>query len=409
MNMKKDSGITVSFCFFVLLILLLIPSASAYGVGLGPSELQITNALRGTSVEQSVSLYNLGDSAVTINLTAEGAGGDWIRFYDDETKSAPKTSISMKARETRPIIIQVSVPADAANGVYTPIIHATLKPPQTTKVDQSISAILEATTKLSITVTGEQKIAGTVEYIMVDNTEVNYPLPIKVLFHNTGNVAAKPAIKATISKNSGNIDTIASSETEVKAGDTQLIIVRWTKTNIEAGNYTADVTVGLGGSQIAHETKTFMIEPVGTLSRQGNLTDLRYSGNPGTDAILKIIGTFQNTGTIETKAKMIGEVYRDNALVDTFTTDELSISMNEKGELPYYLKIQTPGTYSIKAYVLYDGKKTDTKELEFSTITGGAPVSSSSAGQKSPLPSGLAIISITGCIALIVFSRRHSR
>jgi hypothetical protein len=407
--MKEDFRVKILFCFLALLILLLIPSVSAYGVGLGPSELQITNALRGTSVERSVTVFNLGDTVTAINLTAEGAGADWIRFYDGDTKSAPVTSVSMKAREIRPIIIQVNIPEDTANGVYTPTIHATINPLQSTKIDQSVSAILEATTALTITVTGEQKIAGTVEYIMVDNTEINYPLPIKVLFHNTGNVAAKPDIKATISKNSGNIDTIASSETEVKAGDTQLIIVRWTKTNIDSGNYTADVTVGLEGSQIAHEVKTFKIEPVGTLSRQGNLTDLIYSGRPGTDPILKIIGTFQNTGTIETKAKMIGEVYRDNTLVDTFTTDELSISMNEKGELLYYLKVQAPGTYSIKAYVLYDGKKTDTKELEFSTITGGAPVSSASAGQKSPLPLSLAIISITGCIALIVFSRRHSR
>lgn len=408
--MKNVFCIQTSLCLFVILVLLLIPAGNAYGVGLGPSEIRVSDALRGTSVDQSVTLYNLGDTTASINLTVEGDGSDWIHFYDIDTKGVPFTKVTLKARESRPIRIVVSVPSDAANGMYTPIIHAKLEPPEgATSSLTGVSAILEATSTLSITVTGEQKVAGTVEYITVDNSEVNYPVPVKVLFHNTGNVAAKPEIKSVFAKSSATIDSVTSADTEVKAGESKLIVIRWTKTNIDAGNYTADVSVNLNGATISSAKKSFMLEPVGTLSRQGNLTGLSYSGDPTSDAILKIIGTFQNTGTIETKAKMIGEIYRDNSLVDTFTTDELSISINDQGELLYYLKLQNPGTYTIKAYVLYDGKKTETKELAFSTITGAAVGTGTRVGGTAPLNPVLPLLALMGCIMLITLFRRDSR
>lgn len=406
--MKKRRCTIAFFWVPVLLLLLAIPTVSAYGVGLGPSELLINNTLRGTSVERSLLVYNLGDAASTIELGADGSAAGWIRFYDGDTKGIPVTSVTLEAREKRPVIVRITIPADTANGDYNSTVHAMLKPTATTTFEVGVTAVMEARSTISISVTGEQSVSGTVEYIAIENTEVNFPLPIKVLFRNSGNVGANPEIKATISGKSGTLDTISSSETRVDAGQAELIIVRWTKTDIAPGNYTADVTVNLAGTQIASEKKPFTVEPAGTLSRQGNLTSLVYSGKPGTDTILKIIGTFQNSGAIETKAKMIGEVYRDGALVDTFTSDELSIPIYDKGDLTHYLNIQTPGSYTIKAYVLYEGKKTDLKELTFSTSAAAASKTSAS-GEKTPLLPGLAVLAIAGSIALVSRFGRLSR
>ena len=406
--MKTGSYSFAVLCF--LIVLLTIPSVSGIGVGLGPTELQIDNVLRGTVVERSITLYNLGDTASTINLTADGASAVWTRFYDGNTKGAPVTSVTLKARENRPLIVQISIPPDTANGVYNTSIRATLVPPEATKLQLGVTAIMEATSTISMTVTGEQKMGGTVEYITVDDTEVNFPLPIRVLFQNTGNVAANPKITAKISGKSGTIDTISDSGTQVNAGNSGLIVVRWTKTNIEPGNYSADIMVILGGTQITSKNVPFVIVPTGTLSRQGNLTDLTYTGDPVPGAVLKIIGAFENTGKIETKAKMIGEVYRDGTLVDSFTSDELSIPINDRGDLTYYLKGTTEGLYQVKVYVLYEGKKTDTKEISIKiTKTSGAgiPITGTSlVGGKTPLLPGLAIFAIFGSIILFSFFRR---
>lgn len=400
--MKTGSCSITVVCFFIFLVLVTIPSVSAYGIGLGPTDLQINNVLRGTSVVRSITLYNLGDSASIVDLKSDGPGAGWIQFYDGDVKSVPITSLTMKARETRPIIIQITVPPDTANGIYNTTVHATLKPPETTKVQVGVIATMEATSTVSITVTGQQSVAGTVDYITIDTTEVNFPLPIKVLFHNTGNVAATPEITAAISGKSGIIDTISFSGTEVNAGNSEPIVVRWTKTNIEPGDYSADVKVNLAGAQIASKKIPFTIASTGTLSRQGNLTNLIYVGDPAVDAILKIIGTFENTGKIETKAKMVGEVYRDGTLVDTFSSDELSIPINDRGEFTYYLKAATPGLYTVKAYVLYEGKKTDLRDLTF-TIAGTGAV-----GGKTSLLPAVTISALLGSIVLFVFKKQKS-
>ncbi|MGB9175700.1 MAG: hypothetical protein WCB46_03065 [Methanoregula sp.] len=420
--MKTRSCLMGLLCLIVFAFLIILP-VNAYGVGLGPSDLQVNNTLRGTSVERSLTVYNLGDTDSRFELKADGAAGNWIQFYDSGTENAPVTSVTVTARETKPLIIRITIPSDTANGLYNATIHATLQPSGATKVQLGVNAILEATSQLSVGVTGEQKTAGTVEYIVVDNTEANSPLPIRVLFRNTGNVAANPQIVTVISGKSGPIDTITESGTQVSAGKTDTILVKWTKTGIEPGNYTADVKVNLGGAQIASKTAQFTIAPAGTLSRQGNFTTLVYEGNPVPGVPLKIIGTFENAGTIATKAKLVGEVYRDGTLVDTFTSDELSIPVNGRDDLTYYLKVQTPGTYTVKAYVLYEGKKTDIKEISIK-VTGTSAAGTSGAATNAagtntagtrppqtypPLPPGLAIIAVIASILLAVFYKRRSQ
>ena len=408
--MKAHTFRIVSLGFLVILVIMIIPPASAVGIGIGPSDVQIINVMRGTSVERSLTLFNLGDADSLVNLTTDGTAASWVTLYDPDAKNTPITSVTMKPRQNLPLIMRFTVPSDTANGGYTASIHAKITPPQTAKIEVGVSAIMEAVSTITINVTGTQNTSGNVDYIIVDNSEVNFPLPIHVLFRNTGNVAVSPQIDATISGKTGSIDTISYAGTPVSAGKADDIIVRWNKTAIDPGNYTADVKVSIGGAQIARKTIPFILAPTGTLSRQGNLTDLVYVGNLVPDTMLKIIGTFENTGKIGTRAKMIGEVYRDNALVDTFTSEELSVPINDQTDLTYYLKVVTPGQYTVKAYVLYEGKKTDLRELTFkigTTSVTGEKVSEK-VSEKTPLLPVVTISAILCSFVLFVFRKRDS-
>ena len=198
----------VSLSLLVILVIMIIPPVSAVGIGIGPSDLQITNVLRGTSVERSITVFNLGDSESLVNLTTEGAAASWVTLFDPDSKNTPITSVTMKPRQNMPLIMRFTIPSDTANGVYTTTIHAKITPPQTTKIDVGVSAIMEAVSTITLNVTGTQNASGNVEYIIVDNSEVNFPLPIHVLFRNTGNVAVSPQIDATISGKTGPQDGI---------------------------------------------------------------------------------------------------------------------------------------------------------------------------------------------------------
>jgi hypothetical protein len=354
--------------FASLAILILCPAVTAsLGIGLGPSNLTMTNALRGTIVEQSLTVFNVGDIDGNITLVADGTAGNWVTFHPVTGQGSALSFLEVKRRSNIPFIVRFTIPADTANGIYTTTIHAKIKPVSADSQNTGASVTIEATSLISMTVTGVQSVSGTVEYITADDTEVNYPLPITVLFRNTGNVAVNPEIKVTILGKNKIIDTLSYRNAQVNTGQAKTIIAHWNNTGIEPGNYTARVNVSIEKTSIMESDVPFKIFATGTLSRQGNLTALSYEGIPAIGTVVKITGTFENTGTIETKAKLMGEIYRDNILIDTFTSDELSIPIYSKGDLIHYLKIETPGDYTIRSYVLYEGKKTSQKELSFKT------------------------------------------
>ena len=110
-------------------------------------------------------------------------------------------------------------------------------------------------------------------------------------------------------------------------------------------------------------------------------------------------------GKIETRAKLVGEVYQNNVLVDTFTSEELSVPVNGMSDLTYYLKVTSPGTYTIKAYALYEGKKTAPEELTFTVVA----AQSTNAQGAIPLPPGLAIGALLVSIALFALRKRGSQ
>ena len=388
--------------FASLAALAVCPAVSAsMGIGIGPSEITITDALRGTTVDRSVTVFNVGDADGNITLAAEGNAGNWVTFH--KVAQGPGIqSLEVKARSNIPIIVRLTLPGDTANGVYTTTLRAQIKPASAGSTDMGVSTIVEATSLISVAVTGVENVSGTVDYIAAEDTEVNYPLPIKVLFHNTGNVAVNPEISATIQGKDNVIDTLSYSGTRVNAGQAETIIARWNNTGIEPGNYTARVRVLLAKTSIKESEIPFMIFPSGTLSRQGNLTALLYEGVPAVGTVLKITGTFENTGRIETKAKLMGEIYRDGTLTDTFTSDELIIPLYAKLDLVHYLKLETPGDYTIKAYVLYEGKKTPQKELSFKT-TGLTDAT------KTPLSPLVAVFACICTLALMHAKRRAFR
>jgi hypothetical protein len=385
-----------------LAALAVCPAVSAStGIGLGPSETTITDALRGTVVERSLTVFNVGDTDGNITLVAEGAAGNWVTFHPMTPQGSALQYLMVKGRSNIPFIVKLTIPADTANGIYTTTIRAKLRPVNAAGTGTESTAIMEATSQLSVTVTGVQKVSGTVDYITADDTEVTYPLPVKVLFRNTGNVAVNPAIRVTVSGKNKTIDTLSDSGTQVNAGQTEAILVRWNTTGVEPGDYSARVGVSVGTTSIKESEIPFKIFPAGTLSRQGNLTSLKYDGAPAVGTVVKITGIFENTGTIETKAKLMGEIYRDGILIDTFTSDELSVPLYAKVDLIHYLKLETPGSYTIKSYALYEGKKTPQKELSFKTTGLTTPTT------KTPLSPIMAVFAFM-CTMVLIHARRRA-
>jgi len=205
------------------------------------------------------------------------------------------------------------------------------------------------------------------------------------MFINTGNVVVTPVINAAISKDGTNIDTIVKTASEIKPGMKNKIIVNWENSGLESGDYSAIVTVTAGYNEVLRKELDFSLMPVGTLTRKGEFKEIKYEGNPVVGKIIKISGTFVNTGEIPTKAVLKGEIYKGNDLIETFESEEFTVTVMGTENLIYYYKPASPGEYKIITYIVYEDKKTGEKELIIKV---------SEPGDSSPLSTALVIAAV---------------
>ena len=369
---------------------------SAAGIAVGPSSQTIENALRGGSFERSLTIFNPSDMGFDVVLKTEGSAKDWIKFSAiDGSEEIQKVYAPKKGQI--PVLLRVKVPDDVANGRYTAKVVVETVPGE--KVPGSVGMVLQATSALEITVTDVERVSGEVMSIVVRDTEVDIPLGVEVGFKNTGNVVVTPEITAVISRDGTVIDTISEAKTPVRPTFTERIVVHWPNEGLAAGTYQADVTVSLRGAVLTEEGRTFAILPLGSLTRQGELTDLGYEGALTVGKPIKITGLFKNSGSIATRARLSGEVYRGGSLVDVISGDEMTVLVFSENPLTAYYTPKEPGEYTMKTCAVFEGKTTDSKDMVFT-------IQPDSSGLSLPLSPG-PVIAALAFIGLFAAGRRN--
>lgn len=348
----------------LLILVVMVQSAAAIGIGIAPSEMKLDNALKGSEYDRSLTIFNTAPEATNFSLEASGNISDWVSFYDENNRI---TAIKITGKDKASVAVKIKVPLDAANANYTgSLIVRTI--PEKTGASEGAgqSMIVGASSQVTIVVTGEQVIDGAVTAILTENVEPGYPLKITTLFQNTGNVVVKPKIDVTILQDKNIINSFTHDSTSVKPGTPENIIAEWktTAVNIPA-NYTANVVVSLDGRILKSDNITFQILPVGTLTKSGILTQISLEGEPAIDTVVKIKAFFTNTGQIETPVKFGAEIYKDNKIIGTLSSDELTVPKYKEIVLISYLKLTSPGDYIIKGKVIFSGKETPVQEYSF--------------------------------------------
>jgi hypothetical protein len=393
--MNPRCGVTMVAAILLVAAIVCQP-VSAAGIAVGPSSLAIDNALRGGSFERSLTIFNPSDTGFDVVLKTEGSAKDWIKFSAiDGSEEIQKVYAPKKGQI--PVLMRVKVPDDAANGRYTAKVIVETVPGE--KVPGSVGTILQATSTLEITVTDVERVSGEVMSIVVRDTEVDIPLGIEVGFKNTGNVVATPEITAVISRDGTVIDTISEAKTPVSPTITERIVVHWPNEGLAAGTYQVDVTVSLRDAILAEEGRTFEILPLGSLTRQGELTDLGYEGALTVGKPIKITGLFKNSGSIATRARLSGEVYRGGSLVDVISGDEMTVQVFSENPLTAYYTPKESGEYTMKTCAVFEGKTTDSKDMVFT-------VQPDSSGLSLP-PSPVPVIAALAFIGLFAAGRRN--
>lgn len=353
-----------------LIAVLLCSTVQAPGLGISPSSFTVADALRGGEYERTITVFNTADEDGDYELGATGPESEWITFYHTDDPETPITALNIKGHTKERVLVKIQVADDSPNRDYKPLIYVKSIPPEATAGAGGAVAqtVLKMPVSATIQVTGVQILKGTVESITRADTEIGYPLRLKVAFKNDGNVDATPKIAVRITKDGTLIDSFVHDESSIKLGKTDTIVVLWNTTGNEPGDYSASVSVSLGDETLTTKDVPFSILPRGALTRKGVLVLLSLEGEPVVNRVIKVLAAFENTGSIDARAKFKGELYRDGALMEVLESDEKFVEAGEKLQLIAYYKITAPGEYKIKGIVSYEGKDTEVKEVSFTAL-----------------------------------------
>ncbi|MCD6203777.1 MAG: hypothetical protein J7I99_05415, partial [Methanophagales archaeon] len=379
--------------------------------GISPASITISDAFKGGTYERTITVFNTGDETGTFELTAEGECADWISFYKPDEPNTPITEVTVPGKGKASVLVKFDIPADIANANYTATIYARSIPEGGGGEGAVAHAVIRIPSKVVIQVTGTQILKGSVKSITAADTEVGYPLKIKVVFQNEGNVIARPKIAVTITKTGEGVvvDRFVHEETGIKPGKEGIIKVLWNTTGRDTGDYIANITVSLGDEVLATKDLHFKILPLGSLTRSGVLHSLAIEGEPLVNIVIKLVANFVNTGEIDTMAKFRGEIYHEGNLLDVLGSEEMFVESGETAKLVSYYKILEPGNYTIKGRVLYAGKETEEKEVSFSVPV---PEVEELGEDKNGIPgfeAGFAIIALSFISIFLAFGHKRRK
>ena len=367
----------------ILIGLALTPKIMAGGgIGLAPARIELSDAMRGGEYDYTLILINPGDGETYYTLgTEEGEAAAWVSYFEHEGAENPIEGILVPGDTRMPLMVRFNIPEDAANRTYEVnlLVEAGLAPPDAAAPRArreslgGAEVMVRIASEVTIDVTGTQILTADVTSIMVENTEVNYPLRTTVHMRNTGNVDARPEVRVEARRDEQLVREYVFSEEVIKPGAEAVIMGEGDTTGMEDGEYLVNVSVRLGGQEISTYEREVSLFPVGTLTRRGDLVALEIEGEPYVGRVLRILGTFVNTGQIETMAQLVVEVYRDGSMIAIEEGREIRILPKQSEVVRAYYELNEPGDYQFKAHVYYEGRVTDTAEQTIRVTSGPAP------------------------------------
>ncbi len=328
------------------------PCAKAEGIAISPAKLQF-EIYRGETAESSITLHNPGDKEISYLIQAEDYE-DWLSF--------PETDGTLAPGETREVKIRINPPQDAANGEYSTLITLSF---DNDEPQGQLSLAIATAIKTKIILTGSQVVNLFVSNLELQNTEQGLPAIITIELMNKGNVRAQPSAELILKKNSRILNKLTAELPEILPNSRLVSYLNFSTEKLEPGDYAALIRLRLNNLEIKEETLDLKILPYGTLSRKGVLSNLSLEQEPQYGEITKILAEFQNTGSINLRAKLVSEIFLDGKLANRIESDEKMVRPGEKQQLVAYLNINSEGSYKILSKILFEGEETEMQELIF--------------------------------------------
>lgn len=382
-------------------------------VGVAPTSFGFSETFRGDEYVRSLLLTNAGGADRQFIFTPSGDIAEWITVSSVDGQVTD--TLVVNADSETSVVIQIDVPDDAPNGTFQGDIDVGTAPVgdglgASSGDDLSIGARVPVT----VTVVGDARLGGTFDSLIIEPAEVGMPMLIQAMFDNTGNVSYNPDLTYTITRDGQPVDVIdLPGAGTVNAGLSMPINYQWDTTDTLPGEYRIEAVATAEGYAFEPITRTFRIEPPGSVERAGRLESLALVNAPVEGGLAQIRGVFRNDSSIPVGAVLITEVSLDGNLVDEVRSIELLARPNGETDIDVSLLDVAAGEYSVSGVVNFEGRETETLTASF---TVGAPVDEPTATVGGDDSNGInltMILVIVGVVlaalAVLYFVLRHRR
>ncbi|MBA4181027.1 MAG: hypothetical protein C0506_10605 [Anaerolinea sp.] len=380
--------------------------ALADGIGVYPTNVRFDDTLRGGEYFSTIGILNNLEGARTFRFEADGEIASWMSFVAADDRSKPVNEVEALKGADGQVLLRLQVPQTVSNGEYAGSVRAIVALDDASKRNGSSSGVnVAAVIEVRVRVGGTQRIEGALMDVFTNDIELGYPLRVRTVVANKGNVRVIPDVQVRVISGSTTVATIASVDTPIPPNEDRTIETQWDSNTAAPGNYIAKVSVSLPDKLLGERSLTFKILERGALSRQGLFERLELVNDPIPGSVAKIMATFRNTGQVESTAVFSGELYRDGILVKPVTSLQKLVRRDEVQKLEALIEVPVKGNYTIRGKVNFEGKETDEKELSFRV---GAEQTGSTLGVTTLAGAGGAgAILLAAAVAAFVYRRRR--
>lgn len=372
LSLLRKKLLLAVFAVALALLFIGIPQ-KAEAFGITPAQYEAENVLSGSTIEGFV-LFTRGGTEGTERVQVEIAGpaaqyikpknGDIVQFKEGERRVGFEFFIK---------------PENLASGRYHATVTGTVIPPEATEGQEggtTVKVYAGAQGTIVFHVTNEQTVLYDISDISVNNSEELRPLDFRFTMNNKGNVSTRPSIIQLTVTDKENPDFIFNARVDAEnipivAPFTRQMITAQTDLVLEIGTYEAVVVFYNENKEpIAEKVSNFKVFPKGSLAQDIELTEFTVEKPEYRQGeLVRINAIANNVGESGADAKMIFDIYHNDTLIDTASSEALFVAVSETQDFAHTFRAEGSGTYRVTGLLSYGVHKSNQREVIFESLS----------------------------------------
>lgn len=349
---------------FVFLVLVsVLPFASAANLGISPANLNFEDVMRGGYAEGEVTITVDSLDEISVQFDSSGEIEDWINFSEE--------SFLISKNKPGKVVVSITPPADIPNGNYSGFLRVTtgvfsdeVEGHATGKIKSSLDLIVD------VKIVDVENIDCVAKNFEVSSVEKGDDLVFEMDVENLGNVRIKPTLALDIWDRDQTM-IVKSDEfisEEILPTGEKHVSFRVNTNDLGPAQYWSEI---YAVECLDSDLLTFDILKEGFLTASGQILSIVTKKESEIGETVPIEIGFENIGEKEVLTKFVGQITQSGKVVKVLESEEVFVSIDSSEKFKFFFTPENKGKYIISGRFIYDSKKTFEKSIAIEVFASG--------------------------------------